>query len=106
METERTAVRIPIPTTKLAEVCRRRGSRELTLFGSVLPDDFTPESDGDLLADLADDSPAAGWVLYDLLPDLEDNVFHRKVDLITCGLLSRYIRDEVMNERRIVHVAT
>lgn len=96
-------IRITFDQAALDTVCRRWHVREMALFGSVLRDDFTPESDVDVLVDLFEDSPATGWAFFHLLHELEDSVFHRKVDLIRYGLLSRYIRDEVMQERRIVY---
>ena len=41
--------RIDIPKEKIAEFCRRNRIRRLAFFGSVLRDDFTPESDVDVL---------------------------------------------------------
>ena len=41
--------KVAIPKDKLAEFCRRNRIRRLSLFGSVLRDDFGPESDVDVL---------------------------------------------------------
>ena len=41
--------RIDLPHEAIAEVCRRYRVRRLALFGSVIRDDFTPESDVDVL---------------------------------------------------------
>ena len=43
--------RIAIPEEQLADFCRRNHIRRLSLFGSVLRDDFTPESDVDVLVE-------------------------------------------------------
>lgn len=59
-------LQINIQTAKVAEFCRRDRIRELSLFGSVLRDDFRPDSDVDVLVDFeADDSTRSsilsGW---------------------------------------------
>ncbi|MHB1318298.1 MAG: nucleotidyltransferase family protein [Anaerolineae bacterium] len=45
------SVQIDVPDTRIAEFCRRHGIRRLSLFGSVLRDDFTPDSDVDVLVE-------------------------------------------------------
>ena len=45
------SARIEIPKDKIAEFCRRNHIRRLAFFGSVLRDDFTPESDVDVLVE-------------------------------------------------------
>lgn len=105
MEAERAEIRIPVPTDALEAVCRRFGVCELSVFGSVLRDDFTPQSDVDVLVGFAPDSLVHGLGFFDLMHALEDEVFHRKVDLIEVGTLSPYIAGEVMAERRIIYVA-
>ena len=44
-------VRIPIDKARIREFCRKNHIRKLAFFGSVLRDDFTPESDVDVLVD-------------------------------------------------------
>jgi hypothetical protein len=73
---------IPIAYEQLAAFCVRWKIRELALFGSALRDDFSPESDVDLLVTFADD---ASWSLFDhvaMQQELEA-LFRRKVDLLS-----------------------
>jgi predicted nucleotidyltransferase len=66
----------------LADFCRRWGVTELALFGSVLRDDFRPESDVDVLVTFG---PAAHPGLFDLV-DMQDElarILGRKVDLVS-----------------------
>jgi uncharacterized protein len=56
------AVKIPLPDVELEELCRRWQVSELALFGSVLRDDFRPDSDVDVLVTFA---PGAHWSLFD-----------------------------------------
>ena len=74
-----TTPRIDIPMDKLVELCKRWKIVELSLFGSVLREDFTPESDVDVMIVLADDitiSSFDDWLaIRDELSELFD---HRK----------------------------
>lgn len=74
--------RIPIPRQPLEDFCRRWKITELALFGSVLREDFRPDSDVDVLLSFADD---ARWGLFDLGRMEEElrTIFGRPVDLIT-----------------------
>jgi uncharacterized protein len=75
-------VRIPIDHDAIAAFCRRWGIVELALFGSVLRDDFRPDSDVDVLVTFA---PDAHPTLFDLV-DMQDElraIFGREVDLLT-----------------------
>jgi predicted nucleotidyltransferase len=57
--------RIDIPKDEIAEFCRRNRIRRLALFGSVLRDDFTPQSDVDVLVEFEPDARVGlrffGW---------------------------------------------
>lgn len=73
---------------KLRDFCRRWKVTELSLFGSVVRDDFKPESDVDVLVTLAPDAP---WTLSNWLEmqrELE-SLFHRPVDLIERNAVER-----------------
>ncbi len=76
-----TTARIAIPKDKIADFCHRWKITELCLFGSVLRDDFRPDSDVDVLVTFAKD---AHWRLRDLV-HMEDELgesLGRKVDLV------------------------
>jgi predicted nucleotidyltransferase len=93
---------IQIDREKIAEFCRARGIRRLSLFGSVLRDDFDPaRSDVDVLAELL---PTAhpGWEFYGWHEDLAP-IIGRKVDLHTPNSLSKYFREEVLREAMTVY---
>ena len=93
---------IQIDREKIAQFCRARGIRKLSLFGSVLRDDFDPaRSDVDVLAELL---PTArpGWEFFGWHEDLAP-IIGRKVDLHTPNSLSKYFRDEVLREALTVY---
>jgi hypothetical protein len=79
--------RIPVPLDAVNDVCRRWQVTEFALFGSVLRDDFGPDSDVDVLVAF---SPEARHSLFDLVR-MEDElraIFGRRVDLVTDKSLS------------------
>ena len=85
---------IDIPKEKLADFCRRWKIVELRLFGSVLRNDFRPDSDVDILVTF---SRAVQWSLLDhvAMEQAASAIFGRKVDLISRKAIERsenYIR--------------
>jgi predicted nucleotidyltransferase len=87
--------RIEMPREALAEFCRKHHVRKLALFGSVLRDDFRPDSDVDVLVEFEPGTRAGYLKLAGMELELSELV-GRKVDLRTPGELSRYFRDEVL----------
>lgn len=89
------AARIHMPEEALAAFCRKHGVRKVALFGSVLRDDFRPDSDVDVLVEFEPGARAGFLKLAGM--ELEMGaMLGRKVDLRTPGELSRYFRDEVL----------
>jgi predicted nucleotidyltransferase len=80
--------KIPIPREKIAEFCDRWKITELALFGSVLRDDFRPDSDVDVLVTFA---PEAEWSLFDHVTREEElsSILDRKVDLVSRRAIER-----------------
>ncbi len=99
-----TPLPILIPFERVAEFCDRSGIRRLSLFGSVLRDDFGPESDLDILVEFQPGTRIGLLGLHGLQEELGE-IFGRRVDLNTPGFLSRYFREEVLREARPIHVA-
>jgi predicted nucleotidyltransferase len=70
-----------IPQDRIADFCRRHRIRKLALFGSVLREDFRPDSDVDVLVEF---EPEAHYGLFDLV-DIQselEGILGRKVDLV------------------------
>ncbi len=86
--------KIPIDRRGLELFCRRHHVRKLSLFGSVLREDFGPESDVDVLVEF-EAGRTPGFAMFDLQEELS-GIIGRSADLHTPGSLSRYFRDEVM----------
>ena len=95
--------KIEIPKEKLAEFCRRNRIRRLAFFGSVLRDDFTPESDVDVLVEF-EPGARVGLRFFGIERELSEILRH-KVDLNTPGFLSKYFRDEVIAEAEVLYDA-
>jgi hypothetical protein len=75
------SVAIDIDREKIAAFCRKWRITEFSLFGSVLRDDFRPDSDVDVLISVAPQVRIGLRELYDMEQELE-GLFGRKVDLV------------------------
>ena len=86
---------VHLPTPQLAEICERHGIARLSLFGSVLRDDFGPDSDVDMLVEFLPSVRCGLLGMARIERELSDLIGH-PVDLRTPAELSRYFRDEVI----------
>ena len=89
----------------LAQFCEANHIRKLSLFGSVLRDDFRPDSDVDLLVEF---EPGAKVGLFDIARmeiELSPLFGGRKVDLRTPADLGRYMRERVVSTAEGVYAA-
>jgi predicted nucleotidyltransferase len=91
---------IDVPKGRIAEFCRRNHIRRLALFGSVLRDDFGPDSDVDVLVEFEPGARVGLMRLAGMEIELGDLLGH-KVDLNTPGFLSCYFRDQVLAEAEV-----
>jgi uncharacterized protein len=96
-----TRTRIPLPAAALEEFCRRHHIRSLAFFGSVLRDDFGPESDIDVLIEF-EPGKVPGLEFVRMKEELSQ-LLGRRVDLNTPGSLSPYFRGEVLREAQRVY---
>jgi predicted nucleotidyltransferase len=99
------STQINIPSDRIEEFCQRWKINELALFGSILRDDFTSESDIDVLVSFAG---GAGWSLFDLLDMTEEleTIFGRKVDLVEKeALRNPFRRYAILPHREIIYAA-
>ena len=96
-------VRISIPEDTIPDFCRKHHIRKLALFGSVLRNDFGPDSDVDVLVEF-EPGHIPGLAFFDIEAELS-TILGRNVDLNTPGFLSRNFRDQVMREAEVQYVA-
>lgn len=97
--------KIEIPEKRVAEFCRTNGIQILSLFGSVIRDDFGPESDVDVLVEFKPGTRIGLIKLGRLENELSD-ILGRNVDLNTPDFISKYFRPEIMAEREVQYVET
>jgi hypothetical protein len=100
------SVRIDVPKAEIEAFCRRNGIRRLALFGSVLRDDFGPDSDVDVLVEFAPEARIGLFELYDIEQELSRLLGGKKVDLNTPRSLSKYFRSEVLREAEVQYAQT
>jgi len=93
------AARIAVDRQKITEFCRRHHIRRLAFFGSVLRNDFGPESDVDVLVEF-EPGHVPGLAFLSMEEELS-RILGRKVDLNTPGFLSSYFRDQVLAEAEV-----
>ncbi len=93
-----------IDRKKIAAFCEKHHIRRLALFGSALRDDFRPESDVDVLVEVAQGTTVGFFKLYDLEQELSQILGGRKVDINTPKSLSKYFRDKVLAEAEVQYV--
>ena len=99
---------LEMPAEAIAEFCRRWKATEFALFGSVLREDFRPDSDLDVLMTFA---PDANWSLFDhvAMQDELKALFRREVDLVSRKGIERsqnYIRRKaILGSAVLIHVA-
>ena len=95
--------RLHMHQDQIVEFCRRHHIKRLALFGSVLRDDFSSESDIDVLVEFEPEHiPGLGF--FAMQRELTD-MLGRTVDLHTPNSISRYFRDEVLQEAEPIYVA-
>ena len=101
-------IQIALPGVKIGEFCRKWKITDLALFGSVLREDFRPDSDVDVLVTF---EPHARWSLMDVvqMQDELEMVLGRKIDLVERRAIERsenYIRRRhILESAEPVYVA-
>ncbi len=96
--------KISVDREKIADFCRRHRIQRLALFGSVLRDDFRPDSDVDVLVEF-EPGATAGFLRLAAMEFELTEIIGRRADLRTPAELSRYFRDEVLKEAEVQYVA-
>lgn len=95
------SARLPIDKEKLADFCRRHHIRKLALFGSILRDDFRPDSDVDVLYAFEAGHSADLAELIAMEEELSALFGGRRVDLIPAERLKRRIKARVIAEAEV-----
>lgn len=93
---------LQISQEDLTKFCQRHHIYKLYVFGSVLRDDFTSESDIDILVEFEPDK-IPGLAFFEMQDEFSKILQHR-VDLNTLGFLSPHIREKVLGEAVLQYV--
>jgi predicted nucleotidyltransferase len=93
---------ITVPREQIADFCRRNHIRWLALFGSVLRDDFKPDSDVDVLVEFEPAARVTMFTLSRLQRELE-SIFARPVDFVLKDGLKRRIRASVLASAQVIY---
>jgi len=93
------------PKRDIRAFCRRHNIQRLSLFGSVLTNEFRPDSDVDVLVIFEPGHSPSFFELFDMEEELSAMLKGRKVDLRTPEDLSRYFRDEVLRNAVVEYAA-
>ena len=95
---------VPVDRDGLANFRRRHYIERLAFFGSVLRDDFTPDSDVDVLVEF-EIGHVPGWEFVSMERELSQLLGGRPVDLVTPKFLNHRIRDQVLRSAETLYVA-
>lgn len=97
---------IKVPGDALASLCQQWHISKLSLFGSVLRDDFTPESDIDVLVEFEPGFTPGFLKIHQIQEELSELFEHHTIDLVTLKSLNHRIRDRVLATAEVCYVAT
>lgn len=95
-----TGAKVDIPKERLAELCRRHHIRKLSLFGSVLRDDFGPESDIDVLVEF-EPGHVPGFGLITIEDELSELFGGLPVDLVIARSVIPPLRARILAEAQV-----
>ena len=100
-----TVKNLHVAQEKIEAFCRKWRIREMSLFGSVLRDDFRPDSDIDVLIVFADDANWDLWKLIEAETEL-GQIVGRKVDLVEKkNVVNPFRRHHILTNRQVVYAA-
>ncbi|MBN1515724.1 nucleotidyltransferase family protein [Candidatus Sumerlaeota bacterium] len=93
---------LDIPEQQIEEYCRQKRIRKMMLFGSVVRNDFRPESDVDVLVEFEPEARVGLIRFAGMELELTD-LLKRKVDLNTIDFIHPEYRDEILREARLIY---
>ncbi len=95
-------IKIEIPKSQIIDFCRRYHVRELALFGSVLREDFSSNSDVDVLVEFAPEAQVTLLTLSGMQIELTE-LLQRPVDLVLRDGLKAIIRETVLSSAEVIY---
>lgn len=95
-------VHLDIPLKSIEEFCLRHPIRKLSLFGSVLCDDFRPDSDVDVLVEFETGARISYLDLAGMQIELQE-IFGRSVDIGTPDMLRKHMSKQVLESAQTIY---
>ena len=97
--------KIQIPLKQIEDFCRRWNIKEFALFGSVLREDFRPDSDIDVLVSFAPDGSITFDNRVEMLDELAE-IFGREVDMVEKDAIRNpFRRYDILTTKEVVYAA-
>jgi uncharacterized protein len=96
---------VKIPKEQIAEFCRRHHIHRLSLLGSVLRDDFRPDSDVDVLVEF-EPGYKVGWDIIDIEEEFSRFFGGRRVEMINPNYLNRHLRERILASAQLQYEAS
>jgi len=93
-----------VDSASRAEVCRRYGVKELSMFGSAVRGEMGADSDIDMMVEF-EPGVRVGLVKFEFLASELETLAGRKVDLVTKRGLKPWVRSEVVRDARVIYAA-
>jgi len=91
---------IDVPQKAFQAFCQRHGIRKLSLFGSVLRDDFRPDSDIDVLVEFQPEK-IVGWEIVNIEEELSKLFGGHKVDMVNPKYLNHRLKDQILASAQV-----
>ena len=102
---EHMSAHVSIDRDLVSAFCRRHHVKRLSLFGSVLRDDFGPDSDVDVLVEFQA-GHVPGFNFISIEREFSGLLHGRRVDMVTPRFLNPRIRDQVLSSAEPLYIAT
>src|SRR5436189_4942620 len=98
-------IQVEVPNERIKAFCQKWKVRELALFGSVVRDDFRPDSDVDVLVAFADDAKWGLWEMMEAGQELE-RILGRKVDFVENKCVTNpFRRHAILGSKHVIYAA-
>ena len=97
---------LPVSDNAISEFCRRSHIKTLSLFGSIMRDDFQPDSDVDILVEFEEDAEISLSDMLAMQAELSRLFGNHPVDLVTPVILRNpYRRKSILKDLKQIYAA-
>ena len=91
---------IDISPETIAELCEKWHIRKLAVFGSALRDDFSEDSDVDILVEFEPEHTPGFFALFDLEQALSQMMASRPIDIVTYAAINKHLRPSILDSAK------